>query len=96
MSSRKGPIVVVEDDADDREILAEVLHAALGFSFEKVNTALEPFYRNHVNYSALLVFTVPLQIAAIQLAKTRNLKLLLVCIFLICCGALYFSYARGA
>ena len=26
MSSRKGPIIIVEDDADDREILAEVLY----------------------------------------------------------------------
>jgi len=75
---------------------AIVRHSQYNWTFEKINDALEPFYRNHVNYSAMLVFTVPLQIAAIQLVKSRNVKLFLIAVFIVCLGALYFSYARGA
>ena len=75
---------------------AIIQHYRYNFTFDTINKAVEPFYRNHVNYSALLVFTVPLQIAAIQLSRTRNTKLLLIAVLVVCCGALYFSYARGA
>jgi O-antigen ligase len=69
-------------------------HAAYGFSFEKVNTALEPFYRNHVNYSALLVCITPILIAFIR-SKTTY-RIWLVAAFLIVLVALYLSYSRGA
>jgi O-antigen ligase len=69
-------------------------HAAYSFSFEKVNTALEPFYRNHVNYSALLVCITPILIAFIR-SKTTN-RIWLAAAFLIVLVALYLSYSRGA
>jgi O-antigen ligase len=69
-------------------------HAAYGFSFEKVNTALEPFYRNHVNYSALLVCTIPILIAFIRF-KTPYRSWLTIA-FIITLAALYLSYSRGA
>jgi O-antigen ligase len=69
-------------------------HAAYGFSFEKVNTALEPFYRNHVNYSALLVCITPILIAFIRSKTTYRIWLLTS--FLIVLVALYLSYSRGA
>jgi O-antigen ligase len=69
-------------------------HAAYSFSFEKVNTALEPFYRNHVNYSALLVCITPILIAFIR-SKTTY-RIWLVAAFLIVLVALYLSYSRGA
>lgn len=75
---------------------AIVKHSQYNFTFEKINLALEPFYRNHVNYSAMLVFTVPIQVAAIQLLKPGKLRMLLVFVFVVCLVALYFSYARGA
>jgi O-antigen ligase len=62
-------------------------HAEYNFSFEKVNDALQPFFRNHVNYSALLVFTVPIQIA---------IKTFVICLLIITIAALYFSYSRGS
>jgi len=75
--------------------LALVRHAQNGWTFEKINDSLAPFYRNHVNYSALLVCMVPLQVAAIRLVGKawRNILLFTLVITL---GALYFSYARGA
>ncbi len=77
-------------------MLALYKHAPYNWSFEKINTALEPVYRNHVNYSALLVFMVPIQLAIIRLVHSRQAKNILIFILLISLVALYFSYARGA
>ncbi len=77
-------------------IVALTRHAMDGFSFEEINNSLHPFFRNHVNYSALLVFMVPLLIALIQLSIVKKLKAFLICILIIAIAAVYFSYARGA
>ncbi|HEX2608372.1 MAG TPA: O-antigen ligase family protein, partial [Flavisolibacter sp.] len=77
-------------------VLALFRHAGMGFRFESVNTALEPFFRNHVNYSALLVAMVPVNILLWQQASRpfqRNMLGLLLAVLL---AALYVSYARGA
>lgn len=71
-------------------------HLQHNLSFEKINEALEPFYRNHVNYSALLVFMVPIQIAILRVAHSQKIKFIFSCLLVISIGALYFSYARGA
>jgi O-antigen ligase len=76
--------------------VALVRHAGNGWTFDKINDSLQPFFRNHVNYSALLVFTVPMQVACIQLSRSRSVRWLLSCTVAITVGALYFSYARGA
>jgi O-antigen ligase len=71
-------------------------HASFDFTFSTINPALKPFFRNHVNYSALLVFMLPLQVACWQLAKTKMIRWLILLSFLITVPALYFSFARGA
>lgn len=71
-------------------------HATSGFTFATVNEALAPFFRNHVNYSALLVFMVPIQLAFYQLATSTAQKRLLLISIAIVLAALYLSYARGA
>lgn len=76
--------------------VALVRHAGNGWTFEKINDSLQPFYRNHVNYSALLVFMVPLQVAVIQLSVSRRWRVIMRCTLAITVTALYFSYARGA
>ena len=73
-----------------------VRHGQYNWTFEKVNEALHPFFRNHVNYSALLVCMVPLLIAFIKNSLKRRLKFFLIIILSITIAALYFSYARGA
>ena len=40
-------------------IIALVKHAGYGFSFDDVNRSLVPYYRNHVNYAALLSLLLP-------------------------------------
>ena len=76
--------------------VALVKHAAYHFSFAGINDALAPFFRNHVNYSALLVFMVPLQIAFFRFAKTKTLRFFIALSLLIVLTALGLSYARGA
>ena len=71
-------------------------HAGNDWSFEKVNDAVRPFFKNHVSYSSLLVFMIPLLLAVVRLSGSKKLKwvfsLVLICIVV----AVYLSYARGA
>ncbi len=71
-------------------------HAGYGFTFADVNKSLSPFFRNHVNYSALLVCTIPLLVAFIYHAGQKGKKTFFILILLIALVALYLSYARGA
>lgn len=71
-------------------------HAAWGFTFASINNAVAPFFRNHVNYSALLVFMVPLQLAFLALTKSKAGRFFLLLSVLVVLVALAFSYARGA
>ena len=69
-------------------------HARWGFSFVGVNYITWPFYRNHVNYGALLVCLIPVAWAVSRhngKAGTymKGLTLLLLI-------ALFFTYSRGA
>ncbi|HEY0042253.1 MAG TPA: hypothetical protein VGB71_16390, partial [Flavisolibacter sp.] len=77
-------------------LLALYQHAKLGFTFATINEALKPYFRNHVNYSALLVLMVPIQLAFLQLAKNKLLRNSLMVSVLLVVAALYFSYSRGA
>ena len=70
-------------------------HAWLGFRFYNVNQAVSPFFRNHVNYSAMLVCTIPILLAAYWLSKAR-IKIYLLLLMGIFLFALYFTYSRGA
>lgn len=75
-------------------VLAFVRHAAYVFTFEHINDALHPFFRNHVNYSALLICMLPLLTAILFFNKKRKRFYTVLFIFVLI--ALYFSYARGA
>lgn len=73
-----------------------IRHKGYGFTFARINDALQPFFRNHVVYSALLVFMVPIEIALLQLNKSRVLRALIYLSLAITLAALYLSYSRGA
>lgn len=76
-----------------------VRHAALGFSFDGINNAGSPIYRNHVNYAALLVVFLPhlwtLWAEARKQSKIIIVFVVSVCIFYILL-ATYFTYTRAA
>lgn len=73
-----------------------IRHGMAGFTFGKVSDSVQPFFRNHVNYSALLVFMVPLQIAFIQLSASKKTKAFFYLLLVLTLIALFLSYARGA
>lgn len=75
-------------------LLSIFRHSVGGFRFSEVNDAVQPFFRNHVNYSAMLVCTIPLLVAAYQL--TEKYSRLIGAVTIVVLAALFFSYARGA
>ncbi|MEO6613027.1 MAG: O-antigen ligase family protein [Chitinophagaceae bacterium] len=77
-------------------LIALVKHGADGFSFASINEAVSPFFRNHVNYSAMLVCILPLLTAGRSLCKPGILKTFLSLLIMIGLAALFLSYARGA
>lgn len=77
-------------------VVTIIRHAAAGFTFATINDSLKPFFRNHVNYSALLVCSTPVLFAATKLTRSRTAKRFLYGALFLSLVALYFSYARGA
>lgn len=77
-------------------IISLLRHAGYGFSFANINDSLFPFFRNHVNYSAMLVCIIPLFFAFHKLAASEKMKLLIKSAVIILLVALFFSYSRGA
>ncbi len=75
---------------------AFVKQVSIDFSFLRVNEAVRPFFRNHVNYSALLACIIPLLIISIFYTKSFKLKILLVVALTFCIINIVFAYSRGA
>ena len=71
-------------------------HYQTGFRFSTINDAAYPFFRNHVNYSAMLVCLLPVFFAFFANTKNRKTKYRIAAVILILFIALFFSYARGA
>jgi O-antigen ligase len=71
-------------------------HLNYSLRFTDVNLAVTPFFRNHVNYAALLVCCIPLFFAGFKLATSGNQKRWFVVSILFLLLALYFTYSRGA
>ncbi len=72
-----------------------VRHAGLGFSFESINQAVKPIYRNHVNYGILLIICLPYLVYLIGSCKNRMKWILLAALaFLLL--AIYLTYTRAA
>lgn len=71
-------------------------HAQQEFLFDNANHVVKPFFRNHVNYAAMLVCLLPVLYFAAGMAKNKRTALFLyagVFLFLV---ALFFSFSRGA
>ena len=78
-------------------IQAIIRHSLLHFSFEGVKKIYDPFFRNHVNYSAMLVCMLPILwcIKKLTPAKNSNTKWIHISLF-IGLVSLVLSYSRGA
>jgi len=77
-------------------LIALIRHGFSGFSFATINEAVSPFFRNHVNYSAMLVCLIPVGFAFHSLTKNKVQRRWIVLLILLSLAALFFSYARGA
>ena len=75
-------------------ILVITRHAITGFSFEKVSEITKPFFRNHVNYAALLVCMIPVCFAVYRSSGTYRVIWLFATLLFV--AALFFSFSRGA
>lgn len=71
-------------------------HGLHNFRFENISAAVSPFFRNHVNYSAMLVCMLPIFFAFYRLTPGKQKRLAVGLAIVILLGALFFSYARGA
>lgn len=76
--------------------IALVRHSITGFSFADVNKSVAPFFRNHVNYSSMLVCLIPLFFSFYSLNKKKSVRPWVVIAIVVLLAALFFSYARGA
>lgn len=72
-------------------------HALYGFSFKDVQQVLAPFFRNHVNYSSMLVCLMPVAWCMWKLTPAENPKKKWI-LYGIVIGlvGLLFAYSRGA
>ncbi len=77
-------------------IIALIRHSSNGFHFANINDAVSPFFRNHVNYSAMLVCILPIFFAIYRLSNLKKQKIFISLVIIILLAALFFSYARGA
>lgn len=77
-------------------LIALLRHYEYGFRFAYINDAVYPFFRNHVNYSAMLVCITPILFAFFIAAKDKKWKLFTGGVIIVVLVALVFSYARGA
>jgi len=72
-----------------------VRHALFHFSFEDINKAMYPFFRNHVNYAAIISVFFPFLLLARTWYARGSFKLrLLNFSVLLYIVAIYFSYTR--
>lgn len=73
-----------------------VRHIGLGLSFDTIEQAVQPIFRNHVNYACLLVVTLPYFWISLGWNKKNELGILLLFIVLFITASIYFSYTRAA
>lgn len=72
-----------------------VKHGLQGFTFEASNLAPHPFYRNHVNYAAILVLFFPFVFWLYQTATTEKKKWYILTLLLLL-FAIWVTYTRAA
>ncbi|QQR99078.1 MAG: O-antigen ligase family protein [Sphingobacteriales bacterium] len=74
-----------------------VLHAIDNFSFDTINNAVIPIYRNHVNYGVFITMLLPfLFYLRINTSKQSIKRLFIDISILTTLAAIYFTYTRGA
>lgn len=92
----KRSVVLLVISMFSATLVALARHSEYNWHFENVNDAVSPFFHNHVLYSALLAFIVPMQVAIIQLSTSHKTRTFITYLLIITVAALYLSYSRGS
>lgn len=77
-------------------VQALIRHAFYGFEFVAIKKTMGPFFRNHVNYSAMLVCLIPLGLLIHYFTQPPRTKKLIKIGLGIAFLGLFFAYSRGA
>lgn len=73
-----------------------IRHAWYGFNFVAIKKTMAPFFRNHVNYSAMLVCLIPVGVLFHLFTVDRKKQQWIKIGIAIACIGLFFAYSRGA
>lgn len=74
-----------------------VRHSVYGFSEEAGHWVMNPFFKDHTSYGAIIAMVLPITLALYLLNKPESIaRFILLCILPILLVALYFSYTRAA
>lgn len=74
-----------------------VKHYSLGLSFDTIEKAVQPIFRNHVNYACLLVVVISYVWLVFQWNRTKLFPFIFILgINLLILSAIYFSFTRAA
>lgn len=71
-------------------------HALLDFGFKKINSATPPFFRNHVNYAAILTLFVPFVWYLNRWTNSKRAKAFILFSFVLLLFAIVTAYTRAA
>ena len=72
-------------------------HALIGFSFDEVNSVMQPFFRNHVNYASITVVFLPFVFWAWRWYRGyKSIRIILFFGIIVFLMAIQFSYTRAA
>lgn len=70
-------------------------HSVYNFSFDGIKHTLSPFFRNHVNYSSMLVCLIPV-LLVMRHHSTATIKRFLSFALVVAFAGVVFAYSRGA
>ena len=73
-----------------------IRHAFYGFDFVAIKKTMGPFFRNHVNYSAMLVCLIPIGMFLLQFTQNTLKKNIIKLGLIVALIGLFFAYSRGA
>ena len=79
-------------------IVILILHALLGFKFDKVQKSMSGLYYNHVDYSTVISMFFPLLLVAWPLTRKKGffVRVILLIVILLFIAGITFAYARAA
>lgn len=73
-----------------------IRHSFYGFDFVAIKKIMAPFFRNHVNYSAMLVCLIPIGLLIHYFTKDLRKRNIIKAAIGIALLGLFFAYSRGA